>query len=279
MEVSVLRKMPKIMGILNFTPDSFSDGGSFFSIPAGLEQARRMAAEGADFIDIGGESTRPGAKPVSAQEELDRVIPLIQAIRAALPTPISIDTSKPEVMLAALQAGASFINDVYALRAPGALQVAAAAAPEVEICLMHMQGEPRTMQQEPRYADVVSEVREFLAQRVLACEQAGIAPSRIYVDPGFGFGKTLQHNLCLIRNLHEFASLGSGVLVGVSRKSMIGAITGKPVGERLYGGLALAVLAAAQGAAIIRTHDVAATREAMLVAQAVLAKAEGSVAY
>ncbi len=259
---------PQVMGILNLTPDSFSDGGCFVRPEAALAQAQRMVEEGATYIDIGGESTRPGAAAVSVEEELQRVIPVLQAVRESLPSvKISVDTSKPEVMRAAITAGASMINDVKALREPGALQ--AVADSSVDICLMHMQGEPRTMQQHPVYQDVVAEVKTFLAERIQACEQAGIHKQRLYLDPGFGFGKTLSHNLLLMKHLKALHILDCPLLIGVSRKSMIGAVLDKPVDQRLYGGLALAVLAVQQGAAIIRTHDVAPTYDVLKMMQAV----------
>ncbi|MGD8935100.1 MAG: dihydropteroate synthase [Thiogranum sp.] len=249
------------MGVLNVTPDSFSDGGDFFSVGAALERALAMQAEGAAIIDIGGESTRPGAAPVSAEDEIRRVVPVIEALQARLTVPISIDTQKPEVMRAAVAAGAGFINDVNALRAPGALEVAVGC--EVPVCLMHMQGEPRTMQADPHYDDVVGEVRGFLQQRAAACEQAGIAREHILLDPGFGFGKTLQHNLQLLARLETISALGFPVLVGLSRKSMIGKLLGLDVGERLAASIALAVLAVERGAALVRAHDVAPTWQAL----------------
>lgn len=256
-----------VMGILNVTPDSFSDGGRFVSAPAALRQARRMYAEGAAIIDVGGESTRPGAALVSVTRELDRVLPVIEAIRAELPVLISIDTSKPEVMRAAIAAGADMVNDIRALRAEGAIHVVREAS--VSACLMHMQGEPKTMQVAPTYGDVVREVRDFLVERVEVCEAQGIARDRLVIDPGFGFGKTLEHNLCLLSELGQLVALGLPVLVGVSRKSMIGALLGKSVGERLYGSLALAVWAGLNGAAILRVHDVGPTVEALKVVAAV----------
>lgn len=259
-------RIPQVMGILNITPDSFSDGGVFFVADQAIARARQIVAEGAAIIDVGGESTRPGARPVSVQEELDRVIPVIEAIAPEISVPISIDTSKPEVMRAAVHAGAGLINDVMALRRPGALEAAAALG--VPVCLMHMQGEPRSMQQDPQYTDVVAEVRAFLADRVAASVAAGIARERIIVDPGFGFGKRLEHNIALFNQLPDLKSLGLPLLVGVSRKSMIGAILNAPVSERLYGGLALSTLAAWMGAAIIRTHDVKATWDVLEVCRA-----------
>ncbi len=258
---------PVVMGVLNVTPDSFSDGGRFVSVAAAAEQGVRMAAEGAALIDVGGESTRPGAEPVSADEELRRVIPVIERLRAATTVIISVDTSKAEVMRAASAAGAGLINDVRALREAGAL--AAAVASGCAVCLVHMQGEPRTMQVAPSYADVVAEVRAFLAARVASSLAAGLAAERLAVDPGFGFGKTLEHNLTLLRRLGELAADGVPVLVGLSRKSMLGTLTGRTAGERVYGSVALAVIAALAGARIVRAHDVAATVEALKVAVAV----------
>ena len=253
---------PQVMGILNVTPDSFSDGGEFFAPEAARAQAVRLAGEGAAILDVGGESTRPGAAAVTAEEERARVIPVIRTIREALPeTVISIDTSKPAVMRAAVAAGAGLINDVRALREPGALEAAAELG--VPVCLMHMQGEPRTMQQAPCYDDAVAEVLEFLAARIDACLSAGIPRARLLIDPGFGFGKTVAHNLRLLRRLDRFAVLDCPLLVGLSRKSLIGAVLGRPVGERLYGSIALAVLAVWQGASIVRVHDVGPTVDAV----------------
>ncbi len=259
---------PVVMGILNVTPDSFSDGGRFIGRADALRRVREMIAEGAGIIDVGGESTRPGARAVEADEELARVLPVIEAIRSESDIPVSIETSKPEVMRAAVAAGANLINDVRALREPGAL--AAAAELGVPVCLMHMRGEPRTMQQNPRYDDVVAEVLDFLRQRVAACEAAGIPRERIVLDPGFGFGKTLEHNLALFRALPRFAATGLPVLVGVSRKSMIGQVLELPVDERLAGSLALASLAVWLGAAIIRSHDVRETVQAVRMIRAVM---------
>ncbi len=256
-----------IMGVLNVTPDSFSDGGRYAARDAALAHARRMVEEGAGIIDVGGESTRPGAQAVSAQQELDRVIPVIEALRNEIPVPISIDSAKPEVMRAAVAAGAGFINDVQALRAEGALT--AAAALSVPVCLMHMRGEPRTMQDDPRYADVVGEVRDFLTQRLDACARAGIPRARLVIDPGFGFGKTLEHNLALLRGLREFTALGVPVLAGLSRKSMIGKALGLPLGQRLHASVALALLAVQNGASIVRTHDVGPTLEAIRMLEAI----------
>ena len=256
------------MGILNVTPDSFSDGNRYSSVDAALERAARIEEEGAAIIDVGGESTRPGAAAVEEAVEIARVVPVIEGIAAASDIAISIDSSKPKVMAAAVAAGACIVNDVYALRAPGAR--ACAAASEVGVCLMHMQGEPRTMQDNPHYDDVVAEVYEFLARQRDACVKAGIAREAIVLDPGLGFGKGLAHNMMLLRELSRFAALNAPLLVGVSRKSFIGRILGKPVDERLYGGLALAALAVIRGARIVRTHDVAATRDAVRMVSAVL---------
>jgi dihydropteroate synthase len=251
------------MGVLNVTPDSFSDGGRFADPQAAIAQGVRLAAEGAALIDVGGESTRPGAEGVSLEEELARVVPVIRALRAATDAILSVDTSKPEVMAAAAAAGAGLINDVRALRAPGAL--AAARASGCAVCLMHMQGEPRTMQQAPRYADVTAEVRAFLDERVLACRAAGFAAEQLLIDPGFGFGKTFAHNLTLLRHLSELTRADVPLLVGLSRKALLGKLTGRAAGERVYGSVALAVIAAERGARIIRAHDVAATVDALKV--------------
>ena len=259
---------PRVMGVLNRTPDSFSDGGAFTDLDAALRQALRMGEEGAAIIDIGGESTRPGSAAVSAQQELDRVIPLIERLASESEVPISIDTSKPEVMRVAVSAGAVMINDVYALRLPGALEVARDCA--VTVCLMHMQGEPRSMQQHPEYVDVVTQVKQFLEERARVCESAGILRKRLLIDPGFGFGKTLTHNLNLLRHLDEFTSLGLPLLVGLSRKSMIGMLLGDvPVTERLHGSMAAALLSVLHGANIIRTHDVRPTVDALKIVTAV----------
>lgn len=259
----LLLDRPRLMGVLNLTPDSFSDGGRLSDIDSALRKALQMVDEGADIIDVGGESTRPGAPPVETQQEIDRVLPLIERLATESPIPISIDTSKPEVMRAAVAAGAGLINDVCALRREGAL--AAAAELGVPVCLMHMQGEPRSMQQAPEYSDVVAEVHRFLADRVFTCELSGIPRARMLVDPGFGFGKTLQHNIELMAALQ---SVGEGLpplLVGVSRKSMIGHITGRDTADRMVGSVVAAVLAAQRGARILRVHDVAATRDALAV--------------
>jgi len=259
--------VPRVMGILNVTPDSFSDGGRFVVPDDALVQAERMIAEGADILDIGGESTRPGAAAVSLDEEMARVLPLIERIAAEFDVPVSIDTSKPELMRAAVAAGAAMINDVSALRAPGA--VAEIAALGVPVCLMHMQGEPRSMQAAPQYDDVLADVIRFLADRVTVCVAAGIARERLLIDPGFGFGKTLQHNLALLRGLGQFRQLGLPILVGISRKSMLGAITGKPVGERQTASVAAALMAVERGARVVRVHDVAATVDALRLWRAV----------
>lgn len=256
-----------VMGILNITPDSFSDGGVFFAPERAVEHALAMVGEGADIIDIGGESTRPGAQAVSAAEEIRRIVPIIQALVRAVPVPVSVDTSKPEVMRAAAAAGAGMINDVMALRAPGALEAASELG--LPVCLMHMQGEPRTMQRHPRYGDVVGEVLGFLLARIDACIGAGIPRDRLIADPGFGFGKTLTHNFELLRKLSEFKALQVPILVGLSRKSLIGAVLGLPVSERLYASVALAVCAVQNGAAMVRVHDVRPTREAIRMLEAV----------
>ena len=256
---------PLVMGVVNVTPDSFSDGGRFFDPEAAVSHARRLVAEGADIVDLGGESTRPGAAPVSEQEELNRVIPVLQAL-AALDKPISVDTRRPAVMKAVLAAGASMINDIQALAEPYALE--AVAATGCAVCLMHMKGEPRTMQREPRYDDVVGEVKAFLKEAVRRCRFAGIGADRIVADPGFGFGKTVEHNLAVLRRLPEFASLGVPLLAGLSRKSTIGHLTGRPVGERLAGSLAMALLALQGGARILRVHDVKETMDVIAVWQA-----------
>ena len=259
--------MPAVMGILNVTPDSFSDGGRFDRLDAGLAQALRLARDGADIIDIGGESTRPGSAGVSEQEELDRVIPVIEAVRAETDVPISIDTSKAGVMRAAVAAGATMINDVYALQGEGALQ--AAADLDVAVCLMHMQGTPRTMQADPHYDNVVAEVAQFLEQRVAACVDAGLAEERIVVDPGFGFGKTRDHNVELLANLRQLRVRDRPLLVGVSRKSTLGDLTSRSVEERMPASVAAAAIAVVNGAAIVRAHDVPATVDALKVANAV----------
>jgi dihydropteroate synthase len=257
----------RVMGILNVTPDSFSDGGRFFGVEAAVERGLRLRGEGADIIDIGGESTRPGAEAVSEQEEIDRVLPIIEALVPELDVPVSVDTSKAGVMRAAVRAGASMINDVCALTADNALEAAASSG--VPVCLMHMQGEPRTMQVAPHYDNVVTDVIGFLGRRLEACAEAGIPRERLLVDPGFGFGKTLEHNLALLAGLAAFGRLGVPVLVGVSRKSMLGAITGRATDERLAASVAAALLAVERGAAIVRVHDVAQTVDALAVLHAV----------
>jgi dihydropteroate synthase len=255
-----------VMGVVNVTPDSFSDGGRFLDARAAIRHGEQLIAEGAAILDIGGESTRPGAEPVPVAEELRRVLPVIEGLvgKGAV---ISVDTSKPEVMRAAAQAGAGLINDVRALQEPGALE--AAAATGCDVCLMHMQGEPRTMQKAPAYGDVVNEVKAFLEARAQSCRAAGIGPERISIDPGFGFGKTVAHNLELLRRLRELAATGYPVTVGLSRKSMLAALLGRPTSERIPGSIALAVLAAQNGARIVRAHDVAATADALKILVAV----------
>jgi dihydropteroate synthase len=256
---------PLVMGVVNITPDSFSDGGRFFDGKAALSQARRLAEEGADIIDVGGESSRPGALPVSTQQEMDRVLPVLEGLKD-LQKPISVDTRRPEVMQAALRAGASMINDIEALQAPGAIE--AVAKSQCAVCLMHMQGQPATMQQEPHYDDVVGEVLGFLRQRTEAATQAGIARERIVIDPGFGFGKTVRHNLEILKNLPKFGVLGVPVLAGWSRKSTLGKLTGRPADDRLAPSLAAALLALQGGATILRVHDVRETRDVIAVWQA-----------
>lgn len=260
---------PIVMGILNVTPDSFSDGGKYIDAARAVEHARQMIAAGAGMIDVGGESTRPGAADVSEQEEIRRVVPVIAALSTHLSVPISVDTSKASVMSAAVAAGASLINDVRALREPGALE--AAARSDAAVCLMHMQGQPRTMQHEPHYDDVVGEVRAFLQERIDACVAAGIARERLVLDPGIGFGKRLEHNLALLAHLPQLAGAGLPLLVGVSRKSMFQALLGRPLEQRLAGGLAVATAAILSGASIVRAHDVAETVDALKVAHALRA--------
>jgi len=256
------------MGVLNVTPDSFSDGGQFVDCSAALAHARRLMAEGAGIIDVGGESTRPGARPASLDEELERVIPVIEGLRRESAVFLSVDTSKPEVMSAAVAAGADIINDVRALTGPGALEVAAASG--AGICLMHMQGEPRTMQEAPHYSDVVAEVSAFLAARMRACREADIDASRLVVDPGFGFGKRTVDNLALLKQLASFEALGVPIAVGLSRKSMLAKLTGRDVNDRLAGSVALAAIAVLHGARIVRAHEVGATIDAVRVAAAVI---------
>jgi len=262
------KQSPLVMGILNVTPDSFSDGGDFFLPEKALKQGLNMVTEGADIIDVGGESTRPDASPVSVQQELDRVLPVIQALHAESSVTISIDTSKPEVMRAAVAAGAGLINDVRALQMSGTVQTAAEA--DVPVCLMHMQGQPDTMQKQPHYENVLEEVKSFLLQRIACCEAAGIKRDHIIVDPGFGFGKSLKHNLSIMKHVHEICAIGLPVLVGVSRKSMIGDVLNVSAKERLAGSLALASLAVWQGCSILRAHDVRATVDAVKMMAAVI---------
>ena len=257
------------MAILNVTPDSFSDGGRYDTTQRAVSHALAMVRDGADVIDIGGESTRPDASPVSLDEERRRTLPVIEALRAVSDVPISIDTSKPALMRDAVQAGATLVNDVNALLAEGAMETVASLA--TDVCLMHRQGTPKTMQRAPKYDDVVQDVRDHLLARVAACEGAGIESGRILIDPGFGFGKTSIHNLQLLRGLGEFAATGYPVLVGLSRKSLLKTLTDRPVDERLAGSLALATLAAAAGARVLRVHDVAATLDAMKVVAALAA--------
>ena len=257
---------PAVMGILNVTPDSFSDGGRHLLRDVAIAAGLRMVEEGAAIVDVGGESTRPGAAAISVDEELERVLPVVEALLARSDAVISVDTSKPEVIAAVLDAGAHLINDVRALSVPGALAVAAAGG--AAVCVMHMQGEPATMQANPQDKDVVGEVHAFLAERIAACLAAGIAPDAVCVDPGIGFGKRPEHNLALVRRLRDFTDLRVPLLVGVSRKALIGIITGRPASERLAGSVALAALCVERGAAIIRAHDVAATVDAVKIASA-----------
>jgi dihydropteroate synthase len=261
---------PVVMGILNITPDSFSDGGRFIDPAIAVAHAQAMVVAGAAIIDIGGESTRPGAEPVSVRDELDRVIPVVEALTGQIGVPVSVDTSKPEVMRAAIDAGAGMINDVMALRAEGAVDAVRDAA-DVALCLMHMQGEPRVMQKNPSYGDVVGEVHAFLRARASDCESAGIDRGRIVLDPGFGFGKLLEHNLALLKNVDQLVADGYPVLAGISRKSMIGQLLGDaPVDRRLHGSVAAAVVAAMKGARILRVHDVAETVDAIKIVKAIL---------
>lgn len=259
---------PRIMGIVNITPDSFSDGGKHFDADAAIAHGLLLADQGADILDVGGESTRPGADAVPLDEELRRVIPVIEALVRDSDRIVSVDTAKPEVMQAAIAAGAGMVNDIRALRGEGALDVLAGSG--AAVCLMHMQGEPRTMQDDPHYDDVIGEIHRFLAERIFACEMAGIGRKRLVIDPGFGFGKTLDHNLTLLAALDRFADLDVPLLAGLSRKRMIGTLTGRETSaERVHGSIAAAVLAAQRGAAIVRVHDVAATRDALAVSHAV----------
>ena len=254
------------MGVINTTPDSFSDGGKFDSTEKAFEHAKQLIADGADILDIGGESTRPGSRQVDLEEERDRTIPLIKSIREISQIPISIDTNKPGVMQSAVAAGASMINSIWALRIDDSLKIAADLG--VPVCLMHMQGSPETMQKDPSYQDVVSEVKDFLSQRVDAAVAEGIALENIVIDPGFGFGKTIEHNMLLLKSLAQFRQLGVAVLAGLSRKSMIGTLLDKPVDQRLYGSLSVAVMAAMLGADILRVHDVAQTVDAITMVKA-----------
>lgn len=257
---------PLVMGVVNVTPDSFSDGGKFLAIDAAIEHAHQLIEEGADVLDIGGESTRPGAAPVSVEDELRRVLPIIESL-SKVPVPISIDTMKPEVMRAAIAAGASMVNDVNALRAEGAIEVC--AEHQIAVCLMHMRGAPRTMQEAPSYLDVVAEVKAFLLDRATACERGGIGRDRIVIDPGFGFGKNREHNLALLRHLKQLTGMGYAVLAGLSRKSVLGKITGQEVVSRVPASVAAALLAVQNGADIVRVHDVRATKDALAILQAV----------
>ncbi|HEX9140147.1 MAG TPA: dihydropteroate synthase [Steroidobacteraceae bacterium] len=265
---------PQVMGILNVTPDSFSDGGQFFDPARALEHALQMVADGAAIIDVGGESTRPGASLVDEAEERRRVLPVVEQLAARSPVLISVDTSRPALMRAAVAAGAGLINDVRGLRAPGAVQAVAESG--AAACLMHMQGEPATMQQAPHYEDVLTEVRGMLRERLETCERAGMARERLCVDPGIGFGKGIAHNLALLRRLRELEPLGCPIAVGVSRKSMLQSLTGRPLAQRLAGSLALATAAVLRGARIVRAHDVAPTVDALRVAAAMLDQPRGA---
>jgi dihydropteroate synthase len=261
------------MGIVNVTPDSFSDGGRLGSPRAAIDHALKLLEEGADILDVGGESTRPGSAPVQAEEEIGRVLPVIEAL-AGRGGVVSVDTKKPEVMRAALDAGAAMVNDVMALQAPGALEAVAVSG--AAVCLMHMKGDPQTMQQAPAYVDVVEEVKAFLQGRLAACAAAGIGRERLVIDPGFGFGKTLQHNLALLRHLDRLDALGVPVLAGLSRKSMLGALTGRTVDQREYAGVAAHLAAVARGARVLRVHNVAAMRDALAVWNAVEEQQDGT---
>ena len=259
---------PHVMGIINITPDSFSDGGKYASTDLAVAHALQLVAEGADILDIGGESTRPGAIPVALEDELNRVIPVIQALKKVCQVPLSIDTYKPEVMRQAIAAGADIVNDVNALQAPGALEIVADS--NAGVCLMHMQGTPQTMQQDPRYDDVVHEVKAFLEARMSVALAHGIAKERITLDPGFGFGKRTVHNIALIQQLEQLTAIGRPLLVGLSRKSVLGAITGNDEQQRLYAGIAASVISAMKGAKILRVHDVKATVDALKVVAAII---------
>ena len=265
-------EQPAVMGVLNVTPDSFSDGGRFAAAEEAVRHALQMADAGAAIIDIGGESTRPGAAEISEQEELDRVLPVIEAVCRETDVPVSIDTSKPGVMRAAVAGGAAMINDVFALQSDGALE--AAVELQVPVCLMHMQGKPRTMQREPRYDDVVAEVTQFLQGRVRECREAGLAENLVVIDPGFGFGKTPAHNIDLLANLRQLRVVGRPILIGVSRKSTLGEITGRDVNRRMPASLAAAVMAVAAGASIVRAHDVPETVDALRVAATIIEAGE-----
>ncbi|AII09360.1 dihydropteroate synthase [Rhodococcus wratislaviensis] len=271
------RDVPLICGIVNVTPDSFSDGGRYLDTAAAVEHALSLVAEGADLLDVGGESTRPGSRPPSVADEIARVIPVVQELAELTSVPISVDTSRPDVMRAAVAAGASMINDVRALRLPGALR--AAADLNVPVCLMHMRGEPETMQKSPEYGDVVSEVRGFLVDRVGACRGAGIPLEHIMVDPGFGFGKTLAHNLTLLSELRQITDLGVPVMAGLSRKGMLGTITGRGVDHRQAASVAAALIAAQNGAALLRVHDVSATVDAVSVLRSLVYRGAASPSH
>lgn len=259
---------PHVMGIVNVTPDSFSDGGKYTSVDKAIEHALKLVEEGADILDIGGESTRPGATPVSLEDELSRVVPVLERLSKLTSVPLSIDTYKPQVMQAAIDAGADIVNDVRALQEPGALEIAAQS--KAGVCLMHMQGTPQTMQLDPKYDDVVTEVRAFLTERMAATSAVGIAPERVILDPGFGFGKRTEHNIALLQALPEILALGRPLLVGLSRKSVLGQITGGDVNVRLHASLAASVISVMKGARIVRVHDVKATVDALKVTAAVL---------
>lgn len=269
----LLLSRPRIVGVVNVTPDSFSDGGQLHDTQAAIAHALKLSEQGADILDVGGESTRPGATAVPVDEEIGRVVPVIEAL-AREGCLVSVDTRKPEVMRAALAAGAGMVNDVAALRAPGAMEAVAASG--AAVCLMHMQGDPQSMQQSPRYADVVDEVKQFLRARVQVCEAAGIARERLVIDPGFGFGKTLQHNLALLKHLGELAELDVPILAGLSRKSMLGTLTGRVVDEREFAGVAAHLMAVAQGARLLRVHNVMAMRDALAIWNAVEEYGDGT---